>query len=170
MFLLVPACPGCPGQTAVKWLLCCCCCQFFNRIIVFLKCLWISQLHKMCIFPNYLMLMCISAAVSPCVVLCRLSVYGDTHLVMRFTARETYLCLRSMARKIRSISVLVACPPFLYTGWAKTNHTKFMAIILSSLNQFSKFFHWSLEESASHHTLHMLPHYFVKHWCQKTKD
>ena len=112
MFLLVPAYPGCPGQTAVKWLLCCCCCQFFNRIIVFLKCLWISQLHKMCIFPNYLMLMCISAAVSPCVVLCRLSVYGDTHLVMRFTARETYLCLRSMARKIRSISVFVACPPF----------------------------------------------------------
>jgi len=24
MFLLVPAYPGCPGQTAVKWLLCCC--------------------------------------------------------------------------------------------------------------------------------------------------
>jgi len=33
MFLLVPAYPGCPGQTAVKWLLLCCCRykRFYNE-------------------------------------------------------------------------------------------------------------------------------------------
>ena len=28
MFLLIPANPGCPGQTAVKWLVGCCCFYF----------------------------------------------------------------------------------------------------------------------------------------------
>jgi len=46
------------------------------------------------------------STVLQCGVLCRLSVYGDTHQVMRFTAKETSPYLRLMAKRTRFVICL----------------------------------------------------------------